>query len=685
MGLDANCHIGGGSGSGAPPMASQNIDLVAIDTIRTLTTDAFQKAQSGPPCLPLGMAPVAYTLWTRFLRFNPDDAVWANRDRFILSAGHGCMLLYALLHLSGTLAVDADGKAGPGAAVSLDDIKSFRESGGLCPGHPEYGLTTAVEITTGPLGQGAANSVGMAIAERWLEGRYNDQGTGLFDYNVYALCSDGDMMEGVASEAASLAGHLKLSSLCRIYDDNTVTIEGHTDLAFSEDVVRRFDAYGWRTISVDDANDCDAFARAIEQFLATTDQPTFIRMKSVCPYGAPDIQGTSKAHSDPLGKEEVRLTKRAIGWPEDTKFLIPERVRARFDATLGERGRRLHFDWKSAFQDYRFRQPALAMVLDSMRSGAVPSRWDAAIPQLPTDAKGLSTREASGKVVNAIAPLDPWLIGGAADLAPSTKTRLEFARPGDFQPGSGGGRNFHFGVREHAMAAIANGLAASKLRPLPPIEQLAALRTSPELTTLRPCDANETAEAWRVIVSNIRRPSCLVLSRQSLPTLDRTKYAPAADVARGAYILADSTPTPPQIILLASGSEVALCVEAYECLTAQGVRTRVVSMPCWDLFEEQGESIAARFCRRWSRRGSRSKRPRRWVGTVMSGRPERSSPCAASAPRRAATRWKSDLASPSRLSSTPLLTNSAARMRKTDMQCRHAPWLRWPCRTAFKA
>ena len=629
MALDTNTQAGRLGWRDTPP-AGRDVDLLGVDTIRTLTLDAVQKAQSGHAGLPLGMAPVAYTLWTRFLRFNPQDAEWVNRDRFVLSAGHGCMLLYSLLHLSGTLATDGDGSPMSTPAVSLDDIETFREPGSQCPGHPEYGLTTGVEITTGPLGQGVANSVGMAIAQRWLGARFNDEEARLFDYNVYALCSDGDMMEGVASEAASLAGHLKLANLCWIYDDNTVTIEGHTDLAFGEDILRRFEAYGWATISVEDANDCNAFAQAVEQFLATTDRPTFIRVKSVIGYGAPHLQGTSKAHSDPFGDEEIRLTKRAYGWPEDSSFLVPEEVRARFEATLGERGRRLQADWTDTLEDYRSRAPALAAELDAMRSGAQPAGWDAAIPQFQADPKGLSTREASGKVLNAIAQHYPWLVGGAADLAPSTKTKLEFADAGDFQPGSWGGRNFHFGVREHAMGAIANGLAVSGLRPfvatflifsdymrpptrlaalmkLPvvfvfshdsislgqdgpthqPIEQLAALRAIPELTTLRPCDANETAEAWRVILSNAHRPACLVLSRQSLPTLDRTRYASSADVSRGAYILADSTPTPPQVILLASGSEVAICVEAYERLTAQGVRARIISMPSWDLFEEQ--------------------------------------------------------------------------------------------------
>ena len=632
MALDATSDAGkhdSGHASTVPP----DIDQLAISTIRTLAIDAVQRAQSGHAGMPMGMAPVAYTLWTRFLRFNPDDAAWINRDRFVLSAGHGSMLLYALLHLSGTRAVDEDGSVGDRAAVSVDDIRAFREPGSLCPGHPEFGLTTGVEVTTGPLGQGAANSVGMAIAERWLESRFNVRDTRVFDYNVYALCSDGDMMEGVSAEAASLAGHLKLSNLCWIYDDNSVTIEGRTDLAFDEDVARRFVAYGWATHTVDDANDCDAFARAVETFLATTDRPTLICVRSIIGYGSPHLQGTPKIHSDPLGEDEVRLTKRAYGWPEDAKFLVPDGVRDRFDATLGARGRQLQSEWGSALETYGSRAPALAAEIENMRTGAGPAGWDKDIPQFPADPKGISTREASGKVLNAIAAHIPWLVGGAADLAPSTKTRLQFPAAGDFQPGAYGGRNLHFGVREHAMGAIANGLAVSRLRPFvstflifsdymrpptrlaalmavpvvfvfshdsislgqdgpthQPIEQLAALRAIPGLITLRPCDANEAAEAWRVIIGQTRRPACLVLSRQSLPTLDRSKYGSAEGVARGAYILADSASTPPQVILIASGSEVNLCLCAYERLTAQGVRTRVVSMPSFDLFEAQNEA-----------------------------------------------------------------------------------------------
>jgi transketolase len=611
--------------------ASDGIDVLAINTIRTLTIDAVQKANSGHAGLPMGMAPVGYTLWTRFLRYDPADPAWPNRDRFVLSAGHGSMLLYAILHLAGVRTVAGDGRGR--LAVSLDDIKHFRELGGVCPGHPEYGVTAGVETTTGPLGQGAANSVGMAIAERWLEARFNRPDANLFDYRVYALCSDGDMMEGVSGEAASIAGHLKLSNLCWIYDDNSVTIEGGTPLAFDEDVARRFQGYGWATLDVADANDCNAVAGAIETFLRTTDRPTLIRVKSVIGYGSPHKQGTSKIHSDPLGEEEVKLTKRAYGWPEDAQFLVPDGVRERFAATLGERGARLHADWKAALDRYRQAEPALVETLTAMWAGAAPPGWDHDIPSFPADPKGMASREASGKVLNAVAPRLPWLIGGSADLSPSTKTRLEFDGAGDLEPDAYGGRNLHFGVREHAMGAIANGLALSGLRPytgtflifsdymrpptrlaalmdLPvvfvfshdsialgqdgpthqPVEQLAALRAIPGLMLLRPCDANETAEAWRVILAQTTRPACLVLSRQALPTLDRSRFASAAGLARGAYVLADSPGAEPQVILMASGSEVSLCLDAYEQLSRDGVQARVVSMPSWDLFEAQDEA-----------------------------------------------------------------------------------------------
>ena len=609
------------------------IDITAINTLRTLTIDAVQTAQSGHAGTPMGMAPVAYALWTRFLRYDPKTPTWPNRDRFVLSAGHASMLLYGLLHLAGVEAVDRAGRRQGQPAVGLDDIKRFRELDSVCPGHPEYRLTTGVETTTGPLGQGAANSVGMAMAERWLEQRFNRPGHELFDYRVYALCSDGDLMEGVSGEAASLAGHLKLSNLCWIYDDNSVTIEGHTDLAFSENVIRRFQGYGWATLAVDDANDCEAFAQALETFQKTDDRPTLIRVKSVIGYGSPHKQGTSKIHSDPLGVDEVRLTKRAYGWPEDVQFLVPDGVREHFDATLGERGGRLRAAWDAAFTAYAAAEPALADEFRRLRAGDLPKGWDQEIPTFPADAKGLATREASGQTLNAVAQRLPWLIGGSADLSPSTKTRLEFGAAGDFEAASYGGRNLHFGVREHAMGAIANGLALTYLRPytgtflifsdymrpptrlaalmeLPvvfvfshdsislgqdgpthqPVEQLAALRAIPGMITLRPSDANETAEAWRVILAQSARPACLILSRQALPVLDRGRYAAAAGVARGAYVLADSDCCPPELILMATGSEVSLCVQAYEVLAAEGVNVRVVSVPSWDLFEDQEEA-----------------------------------------------------------------------------------------------
>jgi transketolase len=615
--------------------ARSDIDLLAINTIRTLAIDAVEKAQSGHAGAPMGMAPVAYTLWTRLLDYDPDAPAWPNRDRFVLSCGHASMLLYALLHLAGVKRADEHGRprngSGGGLAVRLEDIRQFRQLGSVCPGHPEYRLTTGVETTTGPLGQGAGNSVGMAIAERWLEQRFNRPGLSLFGYNIYALCSDGDMMEGVASEAASIAGHLKLSNLCWIYDDNHVTIEGGTDLAFSEDVVRRFQAYGWSTLVVEDANDCEAFAKAVEAFLGTDDRPTLIRVRSVIGYGSPHKQGTSKIHSDPLGEEEVRLTKRAYGWPEDAQFLVPDGVRERFDATLGERGRRRRADWEAILERYRQAEPGLAEELAAMLDGRPPRGWDADLPSFPADGKVLATRESSGKALNAIAPRYPWLMGGSADLAPSNKTLIE--GEASFEAGSYGGRNLHFGVREHAMGAISNGLAVSGLRPytgtfltfsdymrppirlaalmeLPvvfifthdsislgedgpthqPIEHLAGLRAIPGMMVVRPCDANETAEAWRVILGQTQRPACLVLSRQRLPTLDRSRLAPAAGLARGAYVLADAADSRPEVILIAAGSEVVLCLEAYEKLAAEGVKARVVSMPSWDLYEAQDQA-----------------------------------------------------------------------------------------------
>jgi transketolase len=604
-------------------------DQLAIATLRTLAIDAVEKAQSGHAGAPMGMAPVAYTLWSRWLRYDPATPAWPNRDRFVLSAGHASMLLYGLLHLAGVEAADRRGVPLGHLAVSLDDIKQFRELGSICAGHPEYGLTTGVEVTTGPLGQGCANSVGMAIAGRSLGARY---GESLFDYDVYALCSDGDMMEGVASEAASLAGHLKLSNLCWIYDDNTVTIEGHTELTFDEDVVARFAAYGWATLSVEDANDIEAVSRAIETFRATTDRPTFIRVRSVIGYGAPDIQGTSKAHSDPLGPDEVKAAKRSYGWPQDAQFLVPDGVRDRFTATLGERGHRLREAWDKAAGDFVRTNTDRGDELRRFLAGEPPAGWSDETPVFPADAKGIATREASGKTLNALAQRNPWLLGGSADLSPSTKTRLDFDGAGELEAKTPGGRNMHFGVREHAMGAVANGMTLSGLRAytgtflifsdymrpptrlaalmeIPtifvfshdsiglgqdgpthqPIEQLAALRAIPGLVTLRPADANETAEAWKVILGLTQQPAALVLSRQAMPTLDRTRYAPASGLARGGYVLADSE-GPPEVILIGTGAEVGLCVEAFERLKAEGIAARVVSLPSFDLFEQQDEA-----------------------------------------------------------------------------------------------
>jgi len=592
--------------------------------------DAVQQANSGHPGTPMALAPVVYTLWQNFLRFNPDDPIWPNRDRFVLSNGHASMLLYALLHLSDVKAVDAKYERLDQPAVTLDDIKRFRQIGSRCPGHPEYHLTSGVETTTGPLGQGCGNSVGMAVAGRWLAQHFNRPDFKMFDYDVYAVCGDGDMMEGVSSEAASFAGHQMLGNLCWIYDSNRITIEGHTDLAFSDDVAARFLAYGWNVQRVGDANDRERLAQAIEVFKRTDDVPTLIIVESHIGYGAPHKHDTSAAHGEPLGEEEIRLAKRSYGWPEDAKFLVPDGVREHFQDVMGRRGRDLQNDWSKLFTSYRNKYPDLAGRIERMQRRELPEDWDAALPVFVADAKGLATRDSSGKVLNAIASHHPWLIGGAADLAPSTKTRLTFESAGDLEAGTPGGRNMHFGVREHAMGAILNGLALSKVRAfgsgflifsdymkppirlaalmeLPviyvfthdsigvgedgpthqPVEQLLALRSIPGLVMLRPADANEVVEAWRVIMGLRHQPACLALSRQALPTLDRTRYAPAAGLARGAYVLADAPDGKPAVILIGTGSEVALCVDAYEELKREGVPARVVSMPSWELFEQQ--------------------------------------------------------------------------------------------------
>jgi transketolase len=614
--------------------ADNSAQYLAINTIRTLAMDAVQKANSGHPGTPMALAPVAHTLWTRFLRYDPQTPDWPNRDRFVLSCGHASMLLYALLHLAGVAEIDADGRKTGKPAVGLDDIEQFRQMGSKTPGHPEYRMTTGVETTTGPLGQGCGNSVGMAIAARWLGTTFNRDDFTLFDNDVYVICSDGDMMEGVASEAASLAGHLKLANLCWIYDSNHITIEGDTQLAFDEDVAKRFAAYGWNTQTVDDAEDVEAFAKAVESFCATDDRPTLIVVKSVIGIGFPTRAGTAKAHSDAPGEEEIRGAKKSYGWPEDATFLVPEEAKRSFSEAVSGRGQALREEWDETFARYREAYPDLAETVDHLRQGKLPGDWVAELPTFATDAKGMASREASGKVLNAIAAKAPWLVGGAADLSPSTKTDIKDAP--SLEAGTPGGRNMHFGIREHAMGAVANGMALTYLRPytgtflvfsdymrppirlaaimeLPvvfvfthdsigvgedgpthqPIEQLAALRAIPGLDTIRPGDANETAVAWKIALTHTSEPTALIFSRQAIPTLDRTKYAPAAGLEQGGYVLADSEGQP-DIILIGAGSELPLVVAAHERLVSEGVKSRVVSLPSWYLFEKQDAAYRER-------------------------------------------------------------------------------------------
>lgn len=615
--------------------AREGIEQLTINTIRTLSMDAVQAANSGHPGTAMALAPVAYTLWNEFLRYDPKDPHWPNRDRFVLSVGHASMLLYSMLHLTGVSDVK-HGKVIDAPSLTLDDIKAFRQLDSKTPGHPEYHWTAGVETTTGPLGQGVATSVGMAIASRWQAARFNTPGTALFDYDVYALCGDGCMMEGISHEAASLAGHLKLSNLCWVYDNNKITIEGHTDLAFSEDVATRFVAYGWNVLRVGDANDLAMLRRAFSSFKKEQDRPTLIVVDSHIGFGAPNKQDTHAAHGEPLGDEEIKLTKRVYGWPEDAKFLVPPEVVAHLAEGIGARGAAAHKAWSSSYAAYKTEHKALAEQVEQMLNGDLPAGWDKDLPTFDADAKGVASRDSSGKVLNAIAKNVPWLIGGSADLAPSTKTRLTFEGAGDFgsveHHASYAGRNFHFGVREHAMHAIVNGLALSKVRgygsqflifsdyartairlssimELPalhifthdsigvgedgpthqPIEQLPSLRAIPGMIVLRPADANEVVEAWRVIMQLKHEPVCLVLSRQALPTLDRGVYGAASGTAKGAYVLADSDGTP-EVILVGTGSEVSLCVGAHEELKKAGVKSRVVSMPSWELFEKQDQA-----------------------------------------------------------------------------------------------
>ncbi|MBV9443319.1 MAG: transketolase [Acidobacteriaceae bacterium] len=614
----------------AEPLTGTEIDQLCINTIRTLSIDAVQQAKSGHPGTPMALAPLVYTLWNRVMQFDPQDPIWPNRDRFILSNGHASMLLWSILHLTKTQSVNADYETLGAPSVTLDDIRRFRQLDSKAPGHPEYHWVSGVETTTGPLGQGVATSVGMGIAQKWLANRYNRPGFDIFKYNIYAVCGDGCLMEGISSEAASLAGHLGLDNICWIYDNNHITIEGNTRITFTEDVAGRFLAYGWNVLRVGDANDLDRIEQAFDVFQATQGRPTLIVLDSHIGYGSPHKQDTSAAHGEPLGDDEVRLCKRAYAWPEGAKFFVPDSVYEHFSNRIGARAARARSNWKRLFKAYRAQYPELAAEIEMMQRRELPVGWDKDLPVFPADPAGIAGREASGKVLNVLAQNIPWLIGGSADLGPSNKTTLTFKGAGDFQAGSPGGRNLHFGIREHSMAAIVNGLSLSKLRPfgatffifsdyarpamrlsalmeLPtlfifsheamgdgedgpthqPVEQLASLRAIPGLVTFRPADANEVVEAYRYVMQLRHEPAVLALSRQAQPTLDRAKYASASGVARGAYVIADAPGDDPELILIASGSEVSLALNAHEALLAQGIRSRVVSMPSWEVFEHQ--------------------------------------------------------------------------------------------------
>jgi transketolase len=615
-----------------PQINQTSLSQLSINTIRTLSMDAVQQANSGHPGTPMALAPVAYCLWQRFLRYDPADPLWPNRDRFVLSNGHASMLLYSVLHLAQVMEFTRDGKATGLPAVSLEEIKRFRQIDSKTPGHPEYGLTTGVETTTGPLGQGVATSVGMALGERWLAAHFNQPGHDLIDYRVYVFCSDGDLMEGVSGEAASIAGHLRLSNLCWLYDNNHITIEGNTSLAFSEDVATRFVGYGWNVTRVADANDLDMLSRAMRVFQETDDRPTLIIVDSHIGYGAPDRQDTREAHGEALGEDEVRKAKRFYGWPEEAKFLVPDGVYEDFEQGVGKRGREANEAWKAKLNTYRAAFPDRAAEFNRLLLHELPEGWDQNLPSFPADGKGLATRDSSAKVLNALAQKISWFFGGSADLYPSTKTRLTFEGAGDFEAGNYRGRNLHLGIREHGMVALCNGLALSNLRPygstffiftdyckpsirlgalmeIPvtlimthdsiglgedgpthqSIEQLAALRAMPGIVILRPADANEVVEAYKVALGRKEGPTMLVLTRQALPTLDRSKYAPASGVQKGAYILAEASGGKPEVILMGTGSEVSLCVQAYEQLSAQGIAVRLVSIPSWEVFRAQGK------------------------------------------------------------------------------------------------
>jgi transketolase len=606
----------------APNGGNGDIDELCINTIRTLSIDAVEKASSGHPGTPMALAPVAYELWQNHLRYDPADPIWPNRDRFVLSAGHASMLLYSMLFLSGVKKVDADYEITDEPACSLHEIEEFRQLHSRTPGHPEYRWTTGVETTTGPLGQGIATSVGMALASKWQGERF---GADLFDFDVYAIAGDGCLMEGVSHEAASLAGHLKLDNLCWLYDNNHITIDGATDLAYDDDVLSRFEGYGWNVLRVGDANDASLLARALNEFKAETGRPTLVVVDSHIGWGSPNKQDTESAHGEPLGAEEVKLTKKAYGWPEDAQFLVPDGVRERFDEVIGKRGAELSAAWKQKLDGSAHKGE-----IEMMQQRRLPDGWDAAIPSFDADeAKGLATRKASNKVQNAIAERVPWMISGSADLTDSTSVRLNFDGVTNFEPGGFNGRQIHFGIREHAAAAACNGLSLCKVKPLwstyltfsdygrpgirlsalmelpvvhlfthdsiglgedgpthQPIEQLASLRAMPHLDVIRPADANETAEAWKLAIDRTHNPVALVLTRQTVPIFDRSKYAPAEGVQKGGYVLADCEGEP-ELILIATGSEVQLALGAHETLTGEGIRSRVVSLPCWELFDRQ--------------------------------------------------------------------------------------------------
>jgi len=611
--------------------ASQtDIDTLCVNTIRTLSIDAIQKAQSGHPGAVMGMAPAAYTLWQRFLRFDPQEPIWPNRDRFVLSNGHASMLLYSLLHLTRVQAVDPDYETVGKPSVSLEDIERFRQLDSKCPGHPEYRWTSGVETTTGPLGQGIATSVGMALAAKWMGAHFNRPGFELFDFDVYAICGDGCLMEGVSNEAASLAGHQRLDNLCWIYDNNHISIDGRTGITYDDDVAARFAGYGWNVTRVGDANDRDFLTRAYEQFHQEGDRPTLIIVDSHIGYGSPHLQDTAQVHGEPLGADEVRETKRVYGWPEDAQFLVPDGVYEHFGDGIGARGRKLREEWEALLDEYRSAAPELAAQVECMQRRELPERWDADIPGFDPSDGDMATRKASNKVENVVAQRIPWLLAGSADLTDSTNVRLTFEGAADFQPGQRSARQLHLGIREHESAAISNGLSLTKLRPLwstyltfsdyakpairlsalmelpvihvfthdsiglgedgpthQPVEHLAGLRAIPGLNVIRPCDANEVAEAWRVALDRTHGPVALVLTRQGVPILDRSRYASAEGLHQGGYVLADADGADPELILIATGSEVALAIEAYEQLTADGVRARVVSLPSWYLFDQQ--------------------------------------------------------------------------------------------------